>query len=131
MLVLFLLFTMFRRLQGSPLTAADSVPTAHILPRADVVFGTRTTSDIVISCLATLFACTWTAMHLDIPLPLDSRWSIFTRRFFTTFYALLGPEFVSLLAFRQLVCAEMIMKEYNTEIVQRAHTYILEKISYR
>ncbi len=71
MLILLFLFALFRQLQGAPLAAHnDTFPTVHNLPRrSDVVFGTRTTSDIVTSCLATIFACTWTAIHPNIPSP--------------------------------------------------------------
>ncbi|KJA18689.1 hypothetical protein HYPSUDRAFT_69749 [Hypholoma sublateritium FD-334 SS-4] len=124
MLILLFLFALFRHLQGAPLTANEGgdiepLPTLHILPRTDIVFGTRATSDIVTSCLATIFACTWTAIHPNIPSPADSRWDIFKRRLVTTIYALLVPEFVTGWAFRQHLGAKRIVQEYNSEIAKQ------------
>ncbi len=113
MFILLFLFALFRHLQGAPLSAddggsiADTFPASNILPRADIiVFGTRSKSDIVTSCLATIFACTWTAMHPNIPSPADSPWNIFKRRLVTTIYALLAPEFITVWAIRQHVGAK-------------------------
>ena len=122
MLIFLFLFALFRRLQGAPLASedggsiTDTFQASHILSRADIVFGTRSTSDIVTSCLATIFACTWTAIHPNIPSPVDSRWDIFNRRLVTTIYALLAPEFITLWAYRQYRGANEIMEEYNTDI---------------
>ena len=125
MLVLFFLFALFRHLQGAPIasdncgSSADALTAAHLQPRADVVFGTRTTSDIVASCLATSFACTWTTIHPNIPSPADSRWNVFKRQLVTTLYALLAPEFITLWALRQYVGSKRIMEEYNRDIANR------------
>ena len=89
------------------------------LPRADITYGTRETSDIVISCLATIFACTWTAVHPNIPSPMDSRWDIFKRRVITMTYALVAPEFITAWALRQYMAAKAIVRAYNSEIATR------------
>lgn len=125
MLMLFFLFASFRILQGAPLATDEGGSTNILLeepvpPYTAVVFGTRTTSDIVISCLATIFACTWTAVHPNIPSPTDSWWIVFKRRMITTTYALLTPELITLWAFRQFDGAKRIAKEYNVDIAQRA-----------
>ncbi|KJA18687.1 hypothetical protein HYPSUDRAFT_205206 [Hypholoma sublateritium FD-334 SS-4] len=127
MLILLFVFALFRHLQGAPLTPDeggldDTFPASHIQPRVEVVFGSRTTSDIVTSCLATIFACTWTAIHPNIPSQADSRWNIFKRRLVTTIYALLTPEFITLWAFRQYFGAKKIVEEYNSEIATRKQT---------
>ena len=127
MLILFLLLRCSTLLLGAPLTGTDdqgslgphSFADIHILPRAGITFGTRTTFDIVLSCLATIFACTWTAVHPNIPSPADSRWDVLKRRIVTTTYALLAPEFITYWAFRQYVGAKRIEKEYNKVIAKR------------
>ncbi|KJA17244.1 hypothetical protein HYPSUDRAFT_192512 [Hypholoma sublateritium FD-334 SS-4] len=129
MLIVFLLFALFRLPKGAPLTD-NHVDTPELigngqdlLPRADITFGTRQTSDIVISCLATIFACTWTAVHPNIPSPMDSRWDLFKRRFVTTIYALLAPEFITAWALRQYIGAKVIVRIYNSKIATpRRHT---------
>lgn len=123
MLLLLFLFALFRHLQGAPLTVGEGgvtniLPAAHILPRANIVFGTRTTLDILLSCFATTFACTWTTIHPNIPSPADSRWDIFKRHMVTTIYAMLVPEFITYWALRQNLGAKRIVKEYNREIAQ-------------
>ncbi|KXN82158.1 hypothetical protein AN958_02967 [Leucoagaricus sp. SymC.cos] len=61
----------------------------------------RTTMNILWSCLATIFACTWVAVHPNIPGPRESEWLRFRRRFATMFYAVIAPEVVTLWAMRQ------------------------------
>ncbi len=125
MLILFLLLSLVRLLRGAPTIAAategnpDILSGVDLLPRHGIVFGTRSTFDIVTSCLATIFACTWTANHPNIPSPADSRFNIFKRRLITTFYALLAPEAIILWAFRQNWCAKTIADEYNGGIAKR------------
>ncbi len=127
MLVLFLLLRCGTLLLGAPLTGTDdqesigphSLAYTHILPRTGVTFDARTTSDIVLSCLATIFACTWTAVHPNIPSPADSRWDVLKRRIVTTTYALLAPEFITFWALRQYIGAKKIEKEYNKDIAKR------------
>ena len=125
MLIVFLLFALFRLPKGAPLTD-NHVDTSELigdgqslLPRADITFGTRQTSDIVISCLVTIFACTWTAVHPNIPSPMDSRWDKFKRRFIMTTYALLVPEFITVWALRQYLAARVIVRIYNSKIARR------------
>lgn len=123
MLILFLLFTLFRLLRGAPTVAIpevglgpDFLPGCTLVPREGIIFGARSTSDILTSCLATIFACTWTAIHPNIPSPADSRWDIFKRRLVTTIYALLAPEFITIWAYRQYLGAKKIVEEYNSNI---------------
>ena len=124
MLILLFLCALVRHLHCVTLSPdgsgiADTLADSHILPRANIIVGTRSTSVIVISCLATIFACTWTAIHPNIPSPADSRWNIFKRRVVMTTYALLAPEFITLWAYRQYLGAKRIMQDYNSNISKR------------
>lgn len=74
---------------------------------------TRTLLDILSSCGLTLFACTWTAIHLDIP-------DVGERTVVITFYhlllmvmAFLAPEIVVAWAAWQLLCARQVKKDFN------------------
>ena len=133
MLIFFLLSSLFRLLRGAPtVTAAtgddpDLLSGVVLLPQRGIVFGTRSTSDIVTSCLATIFACTWTAIHPNIPSPADSRFNIFKRKFLTTICALIAPEAITLWALRQYLSAKNIADEYNTDIAKRTWDNIVEK----
>ena len=65
----------------------------------------RTIWNIVWSCLVTTFACTWVAVHPNVPKPgqsVNQRWySRPLRRVRIMLYALIGPEFVLFWAWRQ------------------------------
>ncbi|KAG1848942.1 hypothetical protein DFJ58DRAFT_704881 [Suillus subalutaceus] len=52
---------------------------------------TRTLWDIIWSCVATLFACTWTAIHPNIPGMDEGRMTIFFRRLYIMVLALIAP----------------------------------------
>jgi hypothetical protein len=65
----------------------------------------RTIWNIIWSCLVTIFACTWVAIHPNVPKPgqnLRKRW---LRRASIMFSGVIGPEFVIYWAWRQRVVA--------------------------
>ncbi|KAG1741718.1 hypothetical protein EDB19DRAFT_1850920 [Suillus lakei] len=53
---------------------------------------TRTLWDIILSCVATLFACTWTAIHPNIPGMEEKKSAVLSRRLFIMMMALIIPE---------------------------------------
>ncbi|KAF5310295.1 hypothetical protein D9619_010138 [Psilocybe cf. subviscida] len=61
----------------------------------------RSVSDILWSCLAVIFACTWVAVHPDIPKPSETTWGGIRHRFWLMFCALIAPELMVLWAMRQ------------------------------
>ncbi|KAF9440758.1 hypothetical protein P691DRAFT_686558 [Macrolepiota fuliginosa MF-IS2] len=75
----------------------------------------RTMQDIVWSCLATIFACTWVAVHPNVPDPCDSKWTVLKQRIMIMIYAILCPEFVMMWALRQRIGAARHMEQYNQE----------------
>ncbi|KAF8188000.1 hypothetical protein BJ912DRAFT_851333 [Pholiota molesta] len=116
MLIILLIFALIRTLRGVPLASPTEAPDpfpALALRDAQSHFGQRTVHDIVISCLATIFACTWSAVHPNIPAVTDSKWTCFKRRVTITIYALLAPELVTMWAMRQRLSAKVIMDTYN------------------
>ncbi|KAF8188005.1 hypothetical protein BJ912DRAFT_407946 [Pholiota molesta] len=121
MLIVLLIFALIRTLRGVPLASppepADSFP-ALTLRESDTQshFGQRTVNDIVISCLATIFACTWSAVHPNIPAVTDSAWTCFKRQVTTTICALLAPELMTMWAMRQRLAAKRIRDQYNTDL---------------
>ena len=60
--------------------------------------------------MATLFACTWLALHLNIPAPDDGLFKIAFRKVGTMILVVLAPEFVVLWAVRQFFSARRIAK---------------------
>lgn len=74
---------------------------------------TRTLLDILSSCGLTLFACTWTAIHLDIPGMDEGIVAITFRHLLLMVIAFLAPEFVVAWAAWQLLCARQVAKDFN------------------
>ncbi|KAG2120185.1 hypothetical protein BD769DRAFT_1361868 [Suillus cothurnatus] len=74
---------------------------------------TRTLWDILLTCWLTLFACTWTAIHPDIPSMNEGVVAITFRRLLLMVMALLGPEFVISWAAWQFLCARQVTENFN------------------
>ena len=76
----------------------------------------RSIWDIIWSCLATIFACSWVSVHPNIPSPNESRWRIFLRRLELMFWAVIGPEMIITWALRQWLGARELEKDYKGEL---------------
>jgi hypothetical protein len=72
--------------------------------------------DILWSCLATLFACSWVSIHPNIPGPNESRRRIFLHRLELMFWAVVGPEMITAWAFQQWASARHLEKLYKGEL---------------
>ncbi|KAJ3572780.1 hypothetical protein NP233_g2861 [Leucocoprinus birnbaumii] len=83
------------------------------LPECVNPAGYRTVQQIILSCLATIFACTWVSLHPNVPDPRNSGWQNLTTHLRTVFWAIIGPEFVLIWAFRQRIGAARNAKKYN------------------
>jgi hypothetical protein len=102
---MFLLLTVIYVLQQ---TLAVPIPGAILESRAAATCtGTscRSLWNIIWSCIVTIFACTWVAVHPNVPTPeqnaLRCWYSRPLRRARIMLYALIGPEFVLFWAWRQ------------------------------
>ena len=73
----------------------------------------RTLWDILWSCLATIFACSWVSVHPNIPGPNESSRRIFLRRLELMFWAVVGPEMIITWALRQWSGARALEKLYK------------------
>ncbi|KAG2114962.1 hypothetical protein BD769DRAFT_1363619 [Suillus cothurnatus] len=74
---------------------------------------TRTLWDIISSCVLTLFACTWTAIHLDFPGKDEGIVYATCRRPLLMLTAFLAPEFVVAWAVWQFLNARQVAKAFN------------------
>ncbi|KAG1741720.1 hypothetical protein EDB19DRAFT_709797 [Suillus lakei] len=72
---------------------------------------TRTLWDIIWGCTATLFACTWTAIHPNIPGIRDGKFIVACRRLFIMIVALIAPELMITWATRQFFSARSAAKD--------------------
>ncbi|KAG1729769.1 hypothetical protein EDB19DRAFT_1913199 [Suillus lakei] len=77
------------------------------------LFTTRTLWNIVTSCIITLFACIYSAIHPNIPSPQDSPVLILWRRLGIMIMALIFPELIIAWAMRQWFSARQVTKEFK------------------
>ncbi len=122
MITVLLLALGLLRVQAAPFSEAGPAtdPTlAHtivfgIQPRAAGAEATmRTLYDIVRSCVFTIAACVYRAIHQNIPDPTMTKWGRLRVRIKITFYALIAPEMMIWWAMRQRYGAIEIAKEVN------------------
>lgn len=79
-------------------------------PSCDNLYDCRTLSTIIVSCLATLAACTWVSVHPNIPDFREGQLVLFLRRFRLMVLALVAPEVIVLWALRQRMVARRLAK---------------------
>lgn len=92
----------------------DLPPTSENLFEIDSNKLTRRSEwNIISSCFATIFACSWVAIHPNIPAPSDSSMRIFFRRLMIMGYMLIVPEMVIVWAGRQWYAAHYIAETYK------------------
>ncbi|KAJ7752876.1 hypothetical protein B0H16DRAFT_780778 [Mycena metata] len=73
----------------------------------------RTLFDIIWGCLATMFACTWVALHQNVPDPDLGHFALLMRKLRMMLVTIIAPEVIVGFAARQLVSARWIAKEFN------------------
>jgi len=74
---------------------------------------TRSTFEILWSCWATVFICTWTSMHPNVPPRRQRPLRAFLRNVMLMFWALVVPELVLTWAMKQWLAARAIEKEFK------------------
>lgn len=72
---------------------------------------TRSVPGITYSCLATVFACTWIAIHPNVPSPLDTWKRRYLRRAGILLVGVLAQEFIVTWAMRQWLATRVVMRE--------------------
>ena len=70
----------------------------------------RGTFDIIWSSFFTIFLCTWTSLHLNIPAPNEGYWKPIFRKFRWMLLSIFGPEFVFAFAAGQRCNAKRVLK---------------------
>ena len=74
----------------------------------------RSEWNIAWSCFATIFACSWVAIHPNVPAPSDSSMRIFARRMMMMGCMLIVPEMVIVWATRQWFAAHEIAERHKS-----------------
>ena len=113
---------------AAPLTSlfAESSSNTTILdaPACICPANDRSLWDILWSCLATIFACSWVSIHPNIPGPNESQLRIFLRRLELMFWAVVGPEMIIGWAFRQWLGARNLEKLYKGDLSSLIHIFV-------
>ncbi|KAF9556608.1 hypothetical protein CPC08DRAFT_711104 [Agrocybe pediades] len=89
-------------------------------------FDTRTSWDIIRSCLATLFACLWVSVHPNMSPPSHSDKRIFLTKVELMIWTLLFPEMIILWAFRQWLGARTLSKEFKDYGWTMSHGFFMQ-----
>jgi hypothetical protein len=122
-LTMLFLFLVYSLVQSDP---GDASPIPSINPRADVscndINNCRTISSIILSCLSTIFLCTWVSLHPNIAAARGTGamgWlRDFTKNKLPLFLcALLIPEYILGWAIRQYLSAGDIKQEGGFPLV--------------
>ncbi|KAJ5097034.1 hypothetical protein N7456_007755 [Penicillium angulare] len=82
----------------------------------------RSSWDILWTCLSTIFACTWTALHLSVPRSSRSDGQNIMRKIVAWIFATIAPEFMAGTASQELWVAWIVTKRCNAtfkEVEQR------------
>lgn len=74
---------------------------------------TRGTSDVLWSCLITLAACVYSALHLNVPPANEGKLGFYRRKLKWVATALLAPEIVLYCALTQFLEARRLVKDLN------------------
>lgn len=73
----------------------------------------RGTFDILFSCLFTVFLCTWTSLHLNVPALHETYWQQFRRKCRWAIQTIMAPEFVLGFASGQKVEAQRSVEMFR------------------
>ncbi|TDL14701.1 hypothetical protein BD410DRAFT_902936 [Rickenella mellea] len=104
--------------QALPVTVARRATSS-----CDDLSNCRTSSHIIWSCLATIFSCTWFAIHPNIPAPYESSLEVGLRRFGVFVMALIAPELVIMWAMKQWIASRRLAKKYHAKEWTQTHGF--------
>ncbi|KDR70339.1 hypothetical protein GALMADRAFT_76109 [Galerina marginata CBS 339.88] len=133
--MLFILTTLYL-LQG--FFNADAAPLSTLLPRQAsntsvpalpqecICPNTRSQLDIIWSCLATIFVCTWVSIHPNIPALEEPRWKKVLRRLELMFWSIIAPEVIIFWAAQQWAAARELATKYREYGWTMSHGYFIQ-----
>ncbi|KAF8839023.1 hypothetical protein BDN67DRAFT_970673 [Paxillus ammoniavirescens] len=99
---------------SSPTNVSTSPdPQADVVISAFVCNNVRSLWSIILTCLISLAACSWNAVHPNIPGVDDGRWIIFFRRLGIMALVVIAPELLLLWALQQFICAGLAADAFN------------------
>ncbi|KAJ7364189.1 hypothetical protein DFH08DRAFT_949798 [Mycena albidolilacea] len=122
MLLLYLFVHLLRSKAGSTAPVSNSPESRALTDACDDINNCRKLFDIVWSCLATIFTCTWVSVHPNVPPPRQSRLALLWRRLKMMLIAVFAPQLIVAFAARQFVVAWNLSKEYK---ISKTHGFFV------
>ncbi|KDR79408.1 hypothetical protein GALMADRAFT_1239042 [Galerina marginata CBS 339.88] len=107
---------------ASNVTVTQPIPSNQLSSSADQ----RSMWDILWSCLATIFACTWVSVHPNIPPPNEKWYMRPLRRLELMIWAILAPELMILWAMRQWFGARKLVNRCPDGRWTKTHGYFVQ-----
>ncbi|PPQ95758.1 hypothetical protein CVT26_015845 [Gymnopilus dilepis] len=90
----------------------------------------RSIWDILWSCLATIFVCSWVSVHPNIPPVEEGFWKVFLRRLELMMWSIVAPTMMILWAARQWIAAKTLTKMYQDRFPNsgwtKTHSYFIQ-----
>lgn len=90
-------------LQGSSVDVGHTTPVLHH----------RSILDIIWTCAATIFTCTWVSVHPDVPEYGESAWRSARKRLSLMLWTIVAPEMTILRAMREWHGARTLARKYQ------------------
>ncbi|KAF8647494.1 hypothetical protein AX16_006699 [Volvariella volvacea WC 439] len=109
-----------------PISAPTTSGAIVLQSRAPNDGPSREVITIIYNCIATIIACTYAAIHPNIPPRNAPWWSTLGTRLKITLCALIAPEILILWAMRQRIMAGRIADRYKDKKWTRAHGFFLQ-----
>ena len=107
--ILFIVSSVIGTASGAPYNVSREEPREGWVSQPDG----RGTFDILFSCLFTVFLCTWTALHLNVPALHETYWQQFRRKCRWAIQTIMAPEFVLGFASGQKVEAQRSVEMFR------------------
>ncbi|KDR70350.1 hypothetical protein GALMADRAFT_1350210 [Galerina marginata CBS 339.88] len=95
-------------------------------PQECICPNTRSNWDIVWSCLATIFVCTWVSVHPNIPALGEPWWRKSFRRMGLMFWSIIAPELILYWAAKQWAAAQKLATKYKEHRWTMSHGYFIQ-----
>ncbi|KAF8837225.1 hypothetical protein BDN67DRAFT_957010, partial [Paxillus ammoniavirescens] len=88
-------------------------PKVDVIVSPSVCDNVRSLWSIILSCLVSLAACSWNAVHPNIPGIDEGRWTVLSRRLGIMALVVLAPELLLIWALQQFISAGMAAETFN------------------
>ncbi|KAF9556615.1 hypothetical protein CPC08DRAFT_711111 [Agrocybe pediades] len=97
----------------------------NLLP-VKTIYDSRTSWDIIRSCLATLFACLWVSVHPNMSSSTHSDIRVFLAKVELMIWTLLFPEMIILWAYRQWKGSRVLSKKFKDYGWTMSHGFFVQ-----